>query len=68
MKSKHRMKKHDRDILILDDNSVWRADSFDTSKASFWTTFDELEVEDSGFSSTITNLSRKEAIKAKKIS
>jgi hypothetical protein len=47
------MKKHDRDILVLDDNSVWRLDAYGALKASFWSTSDELEAEDLVFRGSI---------------
>jgi hypothetical protein len=68
MKSKHHMKKNDKDIIILDDNSVWRLDMFGSSKPTFWSTFDDLEIDDSGFNSSITNLKKNETVKAQKIS
>jgi hypothetical protein len=39
------MKKHDRDILVLDDNSVWRLGAYGALKASFWAESGELEAE-----------------------
>jgi hypothetical protein len=50
------MKKHDRDILVLDDNSVWRLDAYGALKASFWSASDELEAEDLVFRGSITTL------------
>jgi hypothetical protein len=69
MKSKHRISKIDKDILILDDKSVYRADILSSSKLMFWsTTMDQVEVESTGFGVKITNLKRNETIKASKVS
>lgn len=69
VKSTHRIKKVEDDILILDDDSVWKADLFTAAKLIYWSAlFEKVEVEQSGFSALITNLSRREAIKASKIS
>jgi hypothetical protein len=61
------MNKHDRDILVLDDNSVWRLDAYGVLKSSFWQESDDLEVDDSVFRGSITNLKRGETLKAQKI-
>jgi hypothetical protein len=69
MKRTHRINKIDKDIIILDDNSVYRADIMSGSKLTFWNaTLDKVDVESSGFSVTITNTNRNETIKASKIS
>ena len=69
MKRKHRISKIDKDIIILDDNSVYRADIMSGSKLMFWSAImDEVEVESSGLSVSITNLKRNETIKASKVS
>ena len=69
VKSTHRIKKVDDDILILDDDSVWKADVFTASKLMYWSPlFEKVEVEQSAFRAIITNLSRREAVKASKIS
>jgi hypothetical protein len=67
VKSQHRVKKHHRDILVLDDNSVWRLDAYGALKASFWAEADELEAEDSVFRGSNTNVKRGETVKAQKI-
>lgn len=69
MKSTHRISKIDKDIIILDDNSVYRADIMSGSKLMFWNAvIDRVEVESSGFGVSITNTNRNETIKASKIS
>ena len=69
MKSKHRISKIDKDILILDDKSVYRADIMSSSKLMFWSmTMDQVEVESTGLGVKITNLKRNETIKASKVS
>jgi hypothetical protein len=47
VRSKHQIKKHEGNALILDDNSDWRLDLFGTRKVGFWLLSDELEVDDS---------------------
>ncbi len=68
MKSKHQIKKHEGDALILDDNSVWRLDLFGIRTAGFWLLSDELEVDDSPFHSSITNVRSNETVKVRRIS
>ncbi|HEY9503627.1 MAG TPA: hypothetical protein VIR01_18460 [Pyrinomonadaceae bacterium] len=68
MKSKHQIKKHEGDVLILDDNSVWRLNLFGIRTAGFWLLSDELEVDDSPFRSSITNVRRNETVKVRRIS
>jgi hypothetical protein len=53
----------------FDDDSVWKADIFTASKLMYWSPlFEKVEGEESGYSALITNLLRREAIKASKIS
>ena len=62
------MKKHGGHRLILDDDSIWQLDAFASVKTSFWLLSDELEVEDSVFLSSITNLRNNETVKSQRIS
>jgi hypothetical protein len=68
VKSKHQIKKHEGNALILDDNSDWRLDLFGTRKVGFWLLSDELEVDDSPFHSSITNVRINETVKVRRIS
>jgi hypothetical protein len=68
VKSKHQIKKHEGDALILDDDSVWQLNLFGIRTAGFWLLSDELEVDDSPFRSSITNVTRNETVKVRRIS
>jgi len=61
------MKKHDRDILVLDDNSVWRLDAYGALKASFWSASDELKPRTWCSVVQFTNAKRGETVKTQKI-
>ena len=68
MKSKHRITRIEGDIITLDNNTQYKADVFGSSKLMFWSAhFDDVEVEGSGFFTKLTNLKRKETIKAEEV-
>ena len=68
MKSKHRISKIEGDIITLDNQKKYKADVFGSSKLLFWSQhFDDVEVEGSGFFTKLTNLKRKETIKAQEL-
>ncbi len=63
------MKSYQNPILILDDQTVWKVDVFDTGKPTFWGTFDKLVIESGSFGeSKIINAARGEIVKATKMS
>ena len=68
VKSKHQIKKHERDALILDDNSAWQLDLFGVRTVGFWLLSDELEVDDSPFHTSITNVRSSETVNVRRIS
>jgi hypothetical protein len=69
MKSKHRISKIENDTITLDNQKRYKAEPFGSSKLLFWSQyFDEVEVDGSGFSTKLTNLKRKETVKADELS
>jgi hypothetical protein len=68
MTSKHRISKIQGDTITLDNQKKYKADPFGSSKFLFWSKYlDEVEVEGSGVSTKLTNLTRNETIKTEEI-
>lgn len=68
MKRKVKIDKVDNDIVILRNGDKLKLrNSFDSSKVRGWSMFDEIELETFGFDKGLTNISRKEHVKAEPV-